>query len=221
MSFIYQEVAENKQIRRRLKPNIIEEVIDYLWYFFRIFVVTALFFTFIKTSVFDIVTVSGRSMYPTYDNGNQLNIDLLTPNFGEYRRGDVVIIKIPSTDGNPPVYYIKRIIGLPGDTVILENGAVTLVNSQFDKGILLDETKYLPPTTKTYKLVNTGGERVVEPTLKSDEYYVLGDNRTASKDSRSFGPVQRKNILGREIYRISPAEKRGFFNVPTYGDVPN
>ena len=220
MSVIYQDVASSVEIRRKIKPNLLEEVFDYLWYFFRIFLITAIFFSFIKTSVFDIITVSGRSMYPTYDNGNQLYIDYLTPNFGEYRRGDVVIIKVPVEGGDDDL-YIKRIIGLPGDTIIFENGKVILVNRDFDKGVVLDETTYLPDTTKTYKLVNTGGDRFVEKPLLADHYFVMGDNRTGSKDSRIIGQVERKNILGREFFRISPPEERGFFIVPDYKSVPN
>ena len=220
MSVIYQDIANGTEIRRKLKPNLLEEVFDYLWYFFRIFLITAIFFSFIKTSVFDIITVSGRSMYPTYDNGNQLYIDYLTPNFGEYRRGDVVILKVPVEGANDDL-YIKRIVGLPGDTIIFENGKVILVNREFDKGVALDENTYLPNTTKTFKLVNTGGDRFVEKPLQVDHYFVMGDNRTGSKDSRIIGQVERKNILGREFFRISPPEKRGFFSVPDYKTVPN
>jgi signal peptidase I len=221
MSFIYQETVDSGQIRRRINPNMMEELLDYLWYFFRVFIITAVFFFFIKTSVFDIVNVSGRSMYPSYDNGDQLNIDILTPNFGEYRRGDVVILKTSGGDGQPDVFYIKRIIGLPGDTIILENGKVLLLNAQFPKSIVLNEEAYLPSTTKTFKQVNINTERAVEPTLKKDQYYVLGDNRTSSKDSRVLGPIERRNITGREIFRLTPAEKRGFFNLPKYEDVSN
>ena len=220
MSVIYQDIASGTEIRRKLKPNLLEEVFDYLWYFFRIFLITAIFFSFLKTSVFDIITVSGRSMYPTYDNGNQLYIDYLTPNFGEYRRGDVVILKVPVEGANDDL-YIKRIVGLPGDTIIFENGKVILVNREFDKGVALDENTYLPNTTKTFKLVNTGGDRFVEKPLQVDHYFVMGDNRTGSKDSRIIGQVERKNILGREFFRISPPEKRGFFSVPDYKTVPN
>ena len=220
MSVIYQDVASSTEIRRKIKPNLLEEVFDYLWYFFRIFLITAIFFSFIKTSVFDIITVSGRSMYPTYDNGNQLYIDYLTPNFGEYRRGDVVILKV-RVEGGIGDLYIKRIIGLPGDTIIFENGKVILVNREFDRGVVLDENTYLPNTTKTFKLVNTGGDRFVEKPLQADHYFVMGDNRTGSKDSRIIGQVERKDILGREFFRISPPEKRGFFTIPDYKTVPN
>jgi len=220
MSIIYQDIADKTEIRRKIKPNLAEEAFDYFWYFFRVFLITSIFFSFIKTSIFDIITVSGRSMYPTYDNGNQIYVDYLTPNFGEYRRGDVVILKVP-VEGAKDDLYIKRIIGLPGDTLIFESGKVILVNKDFEKGVVLDESTYLPNTTKTYKLVNTGGDRFVEKTLPPDTYFVMGDNRTGSKDSRIIGQIQRKFILGREFFRISPPDKRGVFQVPTYKNVPN
>ena len=220
MGVIYQDIADKLEIRRKMKPNLLEEVFDYFWYFFRIFLITAIFFSFIKTSVFDIITVSGRSMYPSYDNLNQLYIDYITPNFGEYRRGDVVIIRVPLETGKYDL-YIKRIVGLPGDTVIFDSGKVILVNREFDKCVVLDESDYLPNTSKTFKLVNTGGDRFVEKPLPADHYFVMGDNRTGSKDSRIIGQVERKNILGREFFRISPPEKRGLFTVPSYKSVPN
>jgi len=220
MSVTYQEIASTADIRRKINPNLLEEVMDYFWYFFRIFLITTIFFTFIKTSVFDIITVSGRSMFPTYDNSNQIYVDFLTPNFGEYRRGDVIILKSYQKDDSFE-RYIKRIIGLPGDTIIFEDGKVILVNREFDKGVVLNETTYLPDTTKTFKLINTNSDRFVEKPVLQDHYFVMGDNRTGSKDSRILGQIERKNIEGREFFRISPSEKRGFFAVPDYKNVPN
>jgi signal peptidase I len=128
--------------------------------------------------------VLGNSMHPTYKNGEYLMANKLTYKFGEPRRGDVIIFKYSDTQD-----FIKRIIGIPRDTVMIKDGKVYI------NGNLLNEDSYLKDTVYT-----SGGEYLAEGetlTLEENEYFVLGDNRPHSSDSRTFGPISKDRIKGK------------------------
>lgn len=135
--------------------------------------------------------VSGASMEPTLDPREYLVIDELTYRFEEPARGDVVIFRYPL---DPDVFFIKRIIGLPGETVQIRDGAV-FVQSAGGTAIQLNEP-YVPAgnNKKESSLI----------TLADDEYFVLGDNRGASSDSRVWGPLTKELIVGRALIRLFP-----------------
>src|SRR3989344_7250202 len=122
--------------------------------------------------------VSGLSMEPTFDDGEYLIIDELSYHFREPRRGEVVVFRFPD---NPSQFFIKRIIGLPGDTVTVQGGQVQIKNEQYQQAVLLDESPYLAAA------VRTGGQVTYQ--LGAEEYFVLGDNRPASSDSRNWGKL--------------------------------
>lgn len=151
--------------------------------------------------------VQGSSMEPTFHNGEYLIIDELSYRFNEPQRGDVIVFKYP---GNPQEYFIKRIIGLPGEKVKLKDGDVYVYNDTYEHGVVLDE-EYISSGIKTSPMQTS---RVVE--LEEDEYYVLGDNRNSSKDSRMFGPIDEELIEGRVLFRGWPLEKAGFFEHEQY-----
>lgn len=134
--------------------------------------------------------VDGASMDPTFEDGEYLIVDELSYRFREPERGEVLIFKYPL---DPSKYFIKRIIGLPGEKVTIKDGVVTIVNKEHAGGFLLNE-----PYIKLTKVEE--GETI----LKDDEYFVMGDNRLQSADSRIWGPVPRKNIIGRPIVRFIP-----------------
>ncbi len=131
--------------------------------------------------------VSGASMEPNFKNGNYLIVDLVSYHLGGLKAGDVVIFKYP---GDLSTYYIKRVIALPGDTVKFSGGK-TYVN-----GKELDE-EYLPKTTDTESVKR-------EFVLQKDEYFVMGDNRGASYDSRSWGPLPKEDVIGIVKVRVWP-----------------
>lgn len=135
--------------------------------------------------------VSGASMSPTFHTGEYLIVDRLSYRLDEPKRGDVVVFRYPN---NPSEHYIKRIVGLPGEIVQLANGITTIVDPETQKQTVLEE-KYLV-TDKT--------DDHLSITLSSDEYFVMGDNRSASSDSRSWGPVPRNNMVGRAFLRLLP-----------------
>ena len=134
--------------------------------------------------------VDGASMDPTFATGQYLIVDELSYHFSTPPRGSVLIFKYPKDESK---YFIKRVIGLPGETVSIKNGAVTIINSAHPDGVALDEPYIKLPKddTETY-------------TLGLGEYYVLGDNRFGSADSRYWGPVPTKDLIGRPILRLWP-----------------
>lgn len=152
--------------------------------------------------------VEGKSMEPTFLQHEYLIIDELSYRLREPERGEVVVFRPPV---DPDKYFIKRVIGLPGDTVEIVNDRVIIYNGQYPNGKSLEEN-YLEP-------VATGTERYsMRPvTLRENEYFLMGDNREVSADSRSFGPVQRSALIGRVWVRGYPIHRWSVFNeVPAY-----
>ena len=139
--------------------------------------------------------VSGESMFPTFDDGQYLIVDELSYNLGSVHRGDVVIFHYPV---DPSRYFIKRIIGLPGETVDIKDGAVTIINKENPEGFKLTEDYIDEPfhTTGSYE---TG-----------DGYFVMGDNRNRSSDSRIWGIVPKKLLVGRAFVRLLPVKTLSF-----------
>ena len=139
--------------------------------------------------------VSGESMQNTFQNLDYLIIDRLTYDFKAPQRGDVVVFALPQQLLRD---LIKRVIGLPGDTVALSGSGpvVTITNAEHPEGFTLSEP-YLDPA-------NLGGASNMRVTLGPDEYFVLGDNRHVSADSRLWGILPRKDIVGRVFLRLYP-----------------
>lgn len=147
--------------------------------------------------------VKGASMEPTFDDREYLIIDELSYRMRHPERGEVVVFRYPL---DPRQFFIKRIIGLPGETVKIGGKKVFIVNAEHPDGFVLDETPYLSPD------VPTNGDRSI--TLGPDEYFVMGDNRTASLDSRTFGPLPAANIVGRVWIRGWPLDRATVFRAP-------
>ncbi len=142
--------------------------------------------------------VSGASMEPNFSTGNYLLIDEVAYRFREPQRGEVIVFKYPQ---NPSIYYIKRIVGLPGETVKVEKGTVGIVKSDGTEQVLPE--KYLPPGTLT--------SGTVTRTLGPTEYFMLGDNRNYSFDSRGWGPMDKKYIVGLVRLRLLPINQAQAF----------
>jgi signal peptidase I len=142
--------------------------------------------------------VSGASMETTFSSGQYLIVDQLSYRFEEPKRGEVIIFRYPK---DPSKFFIKRIIGIPGDTIDIKGDNVTITNSEFPDGVELEEPYVLdmaPNTTLTEK-------------LGDEEYFVMGDNRDASSDSRMWGVLQRDKIVGRAFLRLYPFPKAALF----------
>ncbi|MFA5061835.1 MAG: signal peptidase I [Patescibacteria group bacterium] len=146
--------------------------------------------------------VKGASMEPNFEDKEYLIIDELTYRIRTPARGDVIVFKYPE---NQQEYFLKRVIGLPGERVKVFNGEVTIYNKEHPEGVVLEEP-YLP------KDLQTEGDQTV--TLGSNQYFVLGDNRPNSYDSRRFGVVDKSLIVGRVILRGWPFNRAEIFNTP-------
>lgn len=147
--------------------------------------------------------VSGASMENTFQSGEYLIIDQVTYRLGNPSRSDVVVFRYPK---DPSKFFIKRVIGIPGDTVTIEDGSVTISNEEFPDGIKLDE-----PYVKSMN-----DAPFFEEELGDREYFVMGDNRDKSSDSRSWGVLQEERIVGRAYIRLFPPQEVDF--LPGYID---
>lgn len=150
--------------------------------------------------------VKGASMEPNFHDNQYLIIDEITYRFQQPARGDVVVIKNPA---NTSTFFIKRLIGLPNEKIEMKDGHVYIYNSQYPDGLKLNED-YLDPENVN----NYGSNNSIA--LKENEYFVIGDNRKSSLDSRSFGPIQKKYIVGRTWLRIWPFDKFKQYNALQY-----
>jgi len=182
----------------------------------KIFILAFVIIVPIRVFLFQPFFVQGASMEPNFENNQYLIVNefgykktsigadgktLFTVEpFKELKRQDVVVFRYPK---NPTQFFIKRVIGLPGEKVEVKAGKVIIHNAENPDGFVLDEKGYLPDTTKTT------GELAV--TLKSDAYFVMGDNRLFSSDSRSWGPVPEEDIIGRAFLRAWPLDKVAVF----------
>jgi signal peptidase I len=147
--------------------------------------------------------VDGESMMPNYVNNEYILAEKISYLTGEPKRGDVIVFRYP---GNPNVSYIKRIIGLPGDTITIENDAVTITSTEHPEGVKLDE-KYLPSDTLTLATGTHNGPYTQK--VETGQYFVMGDNRQHSSDSREWGLLPKSNIIGRAWLTLLPANKFG------------
>ncbi len=217
----FENISTEAQIQKNLKPTLFQEILEYLFYFVRLFVFVLGIYAFVRFTIFDVIGITGKSMYPTFNENTEndaIYIDQLTPRFGAYRRGDVIVLIAPQSCDSSSSFYIKRVIGLPGEQVAFEGGKVYIINEEFPApGIELDESYYLSADVPTFKQPRQDtGQRTVEEIIKEGEYYFLGDNRTGSADSRVCGTIKKGQIIGREIFRLTPEGKRGFFQLPEF-----
>lgn len=161
----------------------------------------------IRVFLFQPFFVQGASMEPNFEDGQYLIInefgfketDLNLVNidsFKELERQHPVVFRYPL---DPKKFFIKRVIGLPGEKVQIKNNEITIFNVEYPDGFVLDEKNYIPTGTPTK------GDITI--TLKDNQYFVLGDNRQFSSDSRMWGPVPKNDIIGEVLLRAWPLDK--------------
>jgi len=155
--------------------------------------------------------VEGSSMLPNYVDQEYLLAEKLSFSLSAPKRGDVIIFKYPN---NPSVNYIKRVIGLPGETVEIANNKVTIINKDHPAGIVLKED-YLPSNAQTL----TSDNKKFSSTLTENSYFVMGDNREHSSDSREWGMLPRANILGRAWLTVKPLDRFGIQHRVSYPNI--
>ena len=178
-------------------------------------VLTLVIYLVIHNFVAQPFEVQQQSMVPTILSGEYILIDKLSPRFGDYGRGDIVVFH-PPQGAAEDIPYIKRVIGLPGDTVTLENGNV-LVAPPDGSAVRIDEP-YIAigvdgDPSPTMPWAGSGQTTWVVP---DGAYFVMGDNRSVSQDSRAFGPVSAELIIGRAWLRYFPLDRIGIMQHPDY-----
>lgn len=161
-----------------------------VWELARFVIIALLIVIPIRFFVVEPFVVSGSSMFPTFENGDYLIVDKLSYELGDPKRNDVVIFKYPNDHKK---YFIKRIIGLPNETVDIKGSVVTITSSEHKDGFTLEEP-----------YVKNSANNDTHLKLKGDEYFVMGDNRGASSDSRFWGAVTRDLMTGKALLRLLP-----------------
>ena len=168
------------------------------WEFVRFAVVVIVVVVIVRVFIAQPFVVSGTSMIPTFQNSNYLIVDELTYDFHPPQRGDVIVFH-PPIAGDEGTYFIKRVIGLPGDTITIKDSVVSITNAQHPSGEVITEP-YITP--------DAAGDNF-SVTVPAGEYFVMGDNRPASFDSRKWGLLPAKNITGRVLLRLFPFGEMG------------
>ncbi|MFA5228208.1 MAG: signal peptidase I [Candidatus Paceibacterota bacterium] len=176
----------------------LQQVLDFLLDSLKILIIALIIIIPIRTFLFQPFVVKGSSMEPNYHSGDYLIIDELSYKLREPQRGEVIVFKYPL---NPVNKYIKRIIALPGEKIEIIDGSIYITKNA-DKFTVEEEIYLSSENLDQWKINNNMGELI----LKENEYFVMGDNRNYSSDSRKWGIVPKENITGRTMFRFSPTE---------------
>ena len=182
---------------------MVKKLFSFVWEILKIVIIALIIVVPIRYFLFQPFFVKGQSMEPAFENGDYLIIDEISYQFRDPQRGEVVVFKYPN---DPSQRYIKRIIGLPGETVEIKEGEVIIYNQSGRQ--FLEEAEYLNSS------VYTPGD--LQITLGGEEYFVLGDNRVASLDSRRWGPLAEDYIIGRVFLRAWPFVALAKIESPEY-----
>ena len=179
-------------------------------------VLTLVIYLVIHNFVAQPFEVEQQSMVPTVNPGEYVLIDKISPRFNDYERGDIVVFQPPEGFGQGGVPFIKRVIGMPGDKISLENGRV-FVQEPGGSPVRLEEP-YLVHTVGggMAPTLPKDSEGTTSWTVPDETYFVMGDNRPDSQDSRFFGVVDRELIVGRAWLRYFPLDRMGLVEHPTY-----
>jgi len=196
-----EELGQSNQINGGQEKGY-KKFLTFTWELFKIAVIALVIVLPIRYFLFQPFIVKGESMAPNFKSGDYLIVDEISYRFGDPVRGDVIVFKYPKDTTQK---FIKRVIGLPNETVDVKDGQVTVIKDG-NQSVLSEN--YLPKDLKTLGTVKI--------TLGSDEFFVLGDNREYSYDSRSWGVVPRKDIIGKAFLRIFPMAALSQVPSPAY-----
>ena len=189
------------------RPEGHEPLRYFFFDFLKVFVMAVAIIIPVRYFLFQPFVVTGDSMRPNFHDGNYLIIDELTYRIREPERGEVVVMRFPKDTSQ---FFIKRIVGLPGEHIVIRDGRVTIYNADHPEGLILQE-EYLPSQNITYGNIDRK--------LEKDEFFVLGDNRLSSSDSRVWGILPKEDIVGRVYLRLFPVQDLELFSPsPVYND---
>lgn len=183
-----------------------------IWEIAEVFLIALIAVVAIKYFLIQPFIVNGASMEPSFYDGDYLLVDELSYRFKNPERGDVVVFKSPQ---DPSTYYIKRVVGLPGERVEIQDETIHIYSNTQAQGIVLDEP-YIRESIR-----NSWRGNPVILTLKENQYFVLGDNRINSYDSRFWGPLEKDMIVGLVKVRLWPLQEVSFFGGVEYSQAQN
>ncbi len=198
------EQLENINLPNDKEPSMSRQIFEFFVELIKVILISLAIIIPVRYFLIQPFYVKGASMEPNFHDHEYLIIDELSYRFKKPQRGDIVVFRYPL---DPSQYFIKRIIGLPEETIEIRDNAVYIYNEDETQGIRLTEN-YIPEAVFTQ-----GSDRVI---LNKDTYYVLGDNRDSSLDSRRFGPIEESAIIGRVWFRGWPFQTFSFFTSPIY-----
>ena len=191
-------------LRKRLNINeTIWRILEFIAYCLFAMLIAFLIITFVGQRT----VVDGDSMYPSLEDKDNIIVEKLSYRFGEIERYDVIVFNYFDPLKNQESYYIKRIIGLPGDTIYIKNGLVYLVDENGKDVLLNEDYGYYSSGKKMQAYLAS-----VPITIPEGEYFVLGDNRNNSYDSRQIGLIKEEDILGKAWLRFYPFGSFGFID---------
>ena len=173
------------------KTSFGKQFLFFVWEVFKVIVISLAIIIPVRYFLIQPFYVKGASMEPNFYNHEYLIVNEISYRFNVPERGDTVVFKYPV---DPSQHFIKRVIGLPGEKIKINSGRIYIINENHPEGAILKED-YLSPSMMTLGDVNL--------VLAEDEYFLMGDNRIASLDSRNFGPVKRKYIVGKTLFRLT------------------
>lgn len=189
-------LPENNQITSEDKDADFQPKENFLIEIIRFSLVALLIVVPVRMFIAQPFIVSGASMKETFHNGEYLIVDQVSYHLHSPERGDVIIFRYPR---DPSKFFIKRIIGIPGDTINIEGNVVTITNESHPEGFVLNE-----PYIKSMSAGVSTNEK-----LGAREYFVMGDNRNESSDSRVWGVLQEERIIGKAFLRLFPPQAIG------------
>ncbi len=193
------QLLDNVQTEHR--ASFISRAGSFLLELIKIAILAGITIGLVRYFLFKPFYVKGQSMEPNFEERDYLIIDELSYRFRVPQRGEVVVFHYRATDD----YFLKRIIGLPGERIKVDGNKVVVYNEANPQGMILSEIYLTEETPGTVTI-----------TLGQNQYFVMGDNRDASFDSRRFGAIDRADMVGRVWLRGWPISRIGTFNSPTY-----
>ncbi len=200
-------MEENTPIEPSVKLNqgkdFVKKSLVLVWEFAKIIIIAGIIVLPIRYFLFQPFIVKGDSMVPNFHSGDYLIVDEISYRFSNPVRGDVVVLRYPLDNSQR---FIKRIIGLPGETVEIKNGKVNILKN--GEIVELSEKNYLPDS------LATGGD--VTLTLGENKYFVMGDNRPFSYDSRRWGVLPIEDIIGKAFLRVFPINNMSYIGAISY-----
>ena len=192
---------EEEKPEKKIPPYLLS-VVGFVWETAKIVIISLIIIIPIRYFVVQPFFVRGDSMVPNFHDGDYLVIDEISYRLADPKRGEVIVFRFPE---DPSQFFIKRIVGLPGETIKIKDNQVLISNQDDPTGFVLDES---------YLAEQTPGK--LEVKLDENDYFVLGDNRDESSDSRRWGPLPRHLIIGKVWLRAWPVKTAQAIDTPSY-----